>query len=574
MPPVYVKGGTWSSTEDEILKAAVQKYGLHEWLRVLSLLPKKLAKQAKARWQEWLNPQIIKLEWVRDEDAKLLSLVKVLPNQWRTISLLMGRTLTQCAQRYQQLLDEAADGAEFEDMGLSGPGIESMPGTELGIHAASMDAVDLDNSGDDQEQEMLVEAKARLASNQGKKAKRKARERLLRELRRLALIQKKRDLQEMGLRVSLSRKKKLKEFDYNADIPHERVPLLGLYQVDDEDEAAAANLMNFEKKVNRVGQVLHREPKNKNKTKEGTRTIEGAAQIINDLSKRPTLDLPLVSLKHDDTLDKQIATAKQQMLESSAEASTINSKLLKSLIKQLPEAKNDSSVVIPSFGYGEAIDLKPISEPSVAQRLASQIDDEQAKTRRLQAVRMGLPIPIDRTCAPDANDDVLAQQVQQMFNQLVRSDYRRYIDASYRAPLVDDLDQADVARVEELIKEQDHSPTRDDKDPSTYTLPELTDEIKDAIGKKIEELRRQSADKRQDIGLVTDVFAQREKTLLEGIRKKYAQLASLESALELSQRFSDDEQRWGEAAKARLERLVAEIGKQDQLQQMHLRQLA
>ena len=49
------------------------------------------------------------------------------------------------------------------------------------------------------EKEMLSEARARLANTQGKKAKRKARERQLEEARRLAVLQKKRELKAAGL---------------------------------------------------------------------------------------------------------------------------------------------------------------------------------------------------------------------------------------------------------------------------------------------------------------------------------------------------------------------------------------
>ena len=49
------------------------------------------------------------------------------------------------------------------------------------------------------EKEMLSEARARLANTQGKKAKRKARERQLEEARRLAMLQKKRELKAAGL---------------------------------------------------------------------------------------------------------------------------------------------------------------------------------------------------------------------------------------------------------------------------------------------------------------------------------------------------------------------------------------
>ena len=38
--------------QDEILKAAVMKYGLNQWARISSLLVRKSAKQCKARWCE------------------------------------------------------------------------------------------------------------------------------------------------------------------------------------------------------------------------------------------------------------------------------------------------------------------------------------------------------------------------------------------------------------------------------------------------------------------------------------------------------------------------------------------
>ena len=68
---IMIKGGVWKNTEDEILKAAVMKYGKNQWARVASLLNRKSAKQCKARWYEWLDPSIKKTEWTRDEEEKL-----------------------------------------------------------------------------------------------------------------------------------------------------------------------------------------------------------------------------------------------------------------------------------------------------------------------------------------------------------------------------------------------------------------------------------------------------------------------------------------------------------------------
>ena len=54
MPRVMIKGGVWRNTEDEIMKAAVMKYGKNQWSRIASLLHRKSAKQCKVMsFQSW-----------------------------------------------------------------------------------------------------------------------------------------------------------------------------------------------------------------------------------------------------------------------------------------------------------------------------------------------------------------------------------------------------------------------------------------------------------------------------------------------------------------------------------------
>jgi pre-mRNA-splicing factor CDC5/CEF1 len=110
---IIIKGGVWKNTEDEILKAAVMKYGKNQWARISSLLNRKSPKQCKARWYEWLDPSIKKTEWSRDEDEKLLHLAKLMPTQWRTIAPIVGRTPAQCLERYQKLLDDAEERGDY-----------------------------------------------------------------------------------------------------------------------------------------------------------------------------------------------------------------------------------------------------------------------------------------------------------------------------------------------------------------------------------------------------------------------------------------------------------------------------
>ncbi|KAF8401884.1 hypothetical protein HHK36_012834 [Tetracentron sinense] len=228
---IMIKGGVWKNTEDEILKAAVMKYGKNQWARISSLLVRKSAKQCKARWYEWLDPSIKKTEWTREEDEKLLHLAKLMPTQWRTIAPIVGRTPSQCLERYEKLLDaacvkdenyEPSDDPRKLRPGEIDPNPESKP--------ARPDPVDMDED----EKEMLSEARARLANTRGKKAKRKAREKQLEEARRLASLQKRRELKAAGI-DNRHRKRKRRGIDYNAEIPFEKKPPPGFFDVADEE---------------------------------------------------------------------------------------------------------------------------------------------------------------------------------------------------------------------------------------------------------------------------------------------------------------------------------------------------
>ncbi|KAJ3087333.1 CDC5 cell division cycle 5-like protein [Quaeritorhiza haematococci] len=215
-------------------RAAVMKYGKNQWARISSLLVRKSPKQCKARWYEWLDPSIKKTEWSKEEDEKLLHLAKLMPTQWRTIAPIVGRTPAQCLERYQKLLDEAEakEGADEEGGVPTGDEVRRLRPGEIDpdpeTKPARPDPVDMDED----EKEMLSEARARLANTQGKKAKRKAREKQLEEARRLASLQKRRELKAAGIEVRVKRKKR--GMDYNADIPfHTKAPA-GFWDTNDE----------------------------------------------------------------------------------------------------------------------------------------------------------------------------------------------------------------------------------------------------------------------------------------------------------------------------------------------------
>ncbi|RYG96371.1 hypothetical protein EON65_54515, partial [archaeon] len=109
----------------------------------------------------------------REEEEKLLHLAKLMPNQWRTIAPIVGRTAAQCMEHYEGLLDAAqAEMQEEGEQGGEGSGGVGVGGKEARklrpgeidptpeAKPARPDPVDMD----EEDLEMLAEARARLAN--------------------------------------------------------------------------------------------------------------------------------------------------------------------------------------------------------------------------------------------------------------------------------------------------------------------------------------------------------------------------------------------------------------------------
>lgn len=543
-PPIYVKGGVWTNVEDQILRAAVSKYGLTQWSRVASLLPKKTAKQAKARWNEFLNPTINRSEWSREDDEKLLSLAKLLPHQWRSIAPIMGRTATQCVERYQKLLEAALKGEDDEDddedaLKLTGPGIETLPA--LGNAFESLPSRPDMEDMDDDEREMLSEAKARLANTQGKKAKRKDRERMLDESKRISLLQKRRELKAAGINVSLELKnrKKRSEYDYNADIPHERMPPPGLFDISQEDESNDKDKTTFIKQVNLKG-ISMKEVDDKHKQKQDDRTkheakrlrkeILAAAEIFSNIAeeqqiKRRRLELPAPGEEdvEDDINTRILAKSRELLQESNSHlktdsgallqkiphpqqkvpketgpAKSFSRKFLTSIIQKvfsgLPKPRNNVEIVLPQLDEHEKqfISLVPLdAEDGQTENLKilRQVEEEKEKLRRSQVVQRGylIPNPANLTSVSKKLNGLL-KAIAEEFHALVKSDYTEFEDPSTGYPVVDILDEQIYDRVNRLISEELKSAEKAkllNAEKMSETIlpqyPELIDEINDAL---------------------------------------------------------------------------------------------
>ncbi|ELU44661.1 CDC5 protein [Rhizoctonia solani AG-1 IA] len=301
------------NTEDEVLKAAIAKYGKNQWARISSLLVRKTPKQCKARWYEWLDPSIKKTEWSKDE--KLLHLAKLMPTQWRTIAPIVGRTATQCLERYQKLLDDA-EAKENEELGLGGPGDEAGPSADdvrrlrpgeidpdPETKPARPDPIDMDEDGKRNRSMMpmmgsnrfyLREGNAvRGSRSSGQYSGKEGEEEGPRETRELKA-------------AGIMHKTKKKGMDYNADIPFEKKPVPGFYDTSEEQAKSYSapvgqslrRLENKRKPQDEESEAKKRQKKGKENEPHSTKFIAARdAQIqklkeAEQISKRRALVLP------------------------------------------------------------------------------------------------------------------------------------------------------------------------------------------------------------------------------------------------------------------------------------------
>lgn len=461
MAPVYVKGGMWTNVEDEILKAAIAKYGLNQWSRVSSLLTRKNAKQCKLRWQEWLDPRIKKLDWSPEEDKRLLNLAKLRPNQWSSISLLLNRTANQCIERYQELISNS-DVSQIEDGEKStanrllltgnvesGQARGTGAGNSLGglnLNPESKPArPDLDVDNED-EKEMISEAKARLANTLGKKAKRKARERLLEESKNVSELLRRRELKQVGIDRQLKYKKHFKdEMDYNADIAFERRPEAGIFDTSEELKIDIETKNMFDKRTKIQGtfnQEVEIQKRKDRKRKEQNKKL-------NEKKKSISSSKPKVVNEGDDSnyLD-ELSKRRKLVFKENKE---INEDLDQLIVASISEMKERNSGKSGMFSRKRLLED---TTQDITDSKDDKIKQKEAKRRKKQLKHKineklaSLPEPVD-----DFEIDVNLLMTQDMIINDGRINFNDGIDIIKQKPQVI-IDDEDKRRNQNQVKKE------------------------------------------------------------------------------------------------------------------------
>ncbi|KAJ1076420.1 hypothetical protein K5549_002460 [Capra hircus] len=97
----------WTQEEDEQLKALVKQFGQQDWKFLASHFPNRTDQQCQYRWLRVLNPDLVKGPWTKEEDQKVIELVKKYgTKQWTLIAKhLKGRLGKQCRERWHNHLN-------------------------------------------------------------------------------------------------------------------------------------------------------------------------------------------------------------------------------------------------------------------------------------------------------------------------------------------------------------------------------------------------------------------------------------------------------------------------------------